>query len=616
MSIIQELHQNRDLPDDRLSLLIEREEYGQELFKKADAVRREYYGTDVYIRGLIEFTNYCGNNCYYCGIRRDNSGVERYRLAKNEILDCCKEGYRLGFRTFVLQGGEDGSFTDAHICEIVSEIKALYPDCAVTLSVGEKPFESLQAYFNAGANRYLLRHETADTAHYGQLHPTGMDLDERKKCLFDIKKIGYEVGTGFMVGSPHQTTEHLIKDLRFLQELRPDMIGIGPFLSHQSTPFRDFENGNLQLCLRLIAILRLMFPYALIPATTALGTLSPLGRELGLKAGANVVMPNLSPVRVRKHYELYDNKICTGDEAAECRVCLENRVKTAGYNIIVDIGNAKTEKLTTKTSGAGAEFCGFTTEERLARSLTAETTELIPFLPYLLQDFWALGSEPSIMVRLLKQHTNLPKTARILDLGCGKGAVSVKIAEQLQLKVTGVDIMHDFIEMARQKAEQVSNLCSFEVGDINLAVLEKTDYDCVILGGTGSVFGDYAETLCKLKQTIKPGGYILIDEAYLPNENGQKVKYPSDDYLTEQEWYNLFDKEQLKLIAADYGEDCISENLDSTAGMAAITNRAKQLIERHPDKAEIFENYVKSQQNEYDDIDNTLVGVTWLLQKI
>jgi len=325
--------------DKELKELIESNECEQELFAKADKVRREYYGTDVYIRGLIEVGNYCKNNCYYCGIRCGNQNVERYRLSKDEIMSCCKQGYGLGFRTFVLQGGEDAAFSDELLCGIVSEIKRLYPDCAVTLSLGEKSYDSYKSLFDAGADRYLLRHETANAAHYRLLHPDKMNAENRKKCLWDLKKIGYQVGSGFMVGSPHQTTEHLIEDLRFLQELQPDMIGIGPFLSHKNTPFCDYKNGDFRMCLRLIAVLRLMFPHALIPATTALGTIDKNGRELGLTAGANVVMPNLSPVKFRKQYELYDDKICTGEESAECLADLKNRVASAGYNIVTDIGN-------------------------------------------------------------------------------------------------------------------------------------------------------------------------------------------------------------------------------------------------------------------------------------
>lgn len=340
--LVQQLGAEQDLQDKDLKELMETDAFDQVLFAAADTKRREIYGDEVYIRGLIEFTNYCKNNCYYCGIRRDNVHAERYRLSKDEILACCEEGYALGFRTFVLQGGEDPYYTDARICEIVSEIRSGYPDCAITLSIGEKPRESYQAFFNAGANRYLLRHETANGDHYRELHPESMSLQNRKRCLFDLKEIGYQVGSGFMVGSPYQTTENLIEDLRFLQELQPQMIGIGPYITHAETPFASFGSGSLRLSLRLIAILRLMFPYALIPATTALGSVHPQGRELGLKAGANVVMPNLSPVSVRKLYDLYENKICTGEEAAQCRGCLERRVLTAGYKIVTSIGNAIT----------------------------------------------------------------------------------------------------------------------------------------------------------------------------------------------------------------------------------------------------------------------------------
>jgi len=295
----------------------------------------------VYIRGLIEFTNYCKNNCYYCGIRCENAALSRYRLSQQEIMGCCETGYKLGFRTYVLQGGEDDYYKDEMLCAIISEIKTNYPDCAVTLSIGEKPYKSYKAYFEAGADRYLLRHETADDEHYKKLHPKSMSLQNRKECLWNLKEIGYQVGSGFMVGSPFQKTKHLIKDIRFLQELKPEMIGIGPFLTHSDTPFKDQKGGSLELTLRLLAILRLMFPNVLLPATTALGTISPDGRELGLKAGANVVMPNLSPVQVRKQYSLYDNKICTGEEAAECKGCLDRRVNAAGYRMVVSRGDFK-----------------------------------------------------------------------------------------------------------------------------------------------------------------------------------------------------------------------------------------------------------------------------------
>ena len=341
IELTDRLFNTGDLTDSQLKEMLESDSFNDTLARAADIRRRENYGDEVYIRGLIEFTNYCRNNCYYCGIRRSNLNAERYRLTKEEILICCDEGYKLGFRTFVMQGGEDPYYTDEMICDIVSEIKRRYPDCAVTLSIGEKSRESYRSFYDAGADRYLLRHETADPIHYGKLHPTEMSLENRKRCLFDLKEIGYQVGSGFMVGSPYQTTENLIADLRFLQKLKPDMIGIGPYITHKDTPFAEFKSGDLKLTLRLVSILRLMFPYALIPSTTALGTIHPQGRELGLKAGANVVMPNLSPVGVRKLYSLYENKICTGEEAAQCRGCLEMRVKSAGYRIVTDVGNVK-----------------------------------------------------------------------------------------------------------------------------------------------------------------------------------------------------------------------------------------------------------------------------------
>ena len=340
-ALVDRLREQRNLSDAEFKTILETDAYDAALQKAADEVRRAHYGTDVYVRGLIEFTNYCKNNCYYCGIRRDNRNATRYRLTKEEILSCCAEGYDLGFRTFVLQGGEDPFYTDDLICEIVAAIHAQHPDCAITLSIGEKSRESYQKYFDAGANRYLLRHETADPEHYGKLHPNELSALHRQACLFDLTDIGYQVGSGFMVGSPFQTAEYLLEDLRFLQKLQPDMIGIGPYLPQANTPFHQEAGGSLALTLRLISMLRLLFPTALIPATTALGTLDPRGREKGFQAGANVVMPNLSPVKNRKQYELYDNKICTGDEAAECRGCMENRMASVGYHFVVDRGDFK-----------------------------------------------------------------------------------------------------------------------------------------------------------------------------------------------------------------------------------------------------------------------------------
>lgn len=311
------------------------------LHQQAREVADGIYENKVYIRGLIEFTNYCKNDCLYCGIRRSNAKANRYRLTKEEILGCCKVGYELGFRTFVLQGGEDPYFTDDRICEIVSAIRTAYPDCAITLSIGEKEKESYERYYKAGANRYLLRHETADEAHYQYLHPKELSLAHRKQCLWDLKEIGYQVGCGFMVGSPHQTRDTLYEDLMFIKELQPHMVGIGPFIPQQDTPFAKETAGTMEETLRLLSIIRLIHPHVLLPATTALGTIHPLGREKGIQAGANVVMPNLSPVEVRDKYKLYDNKICTGDEAAECRFCMQRRMESIGYEVVTDRGDFK-----------------------------------------------------------------------------------------------------------------------------------------------------------------------------------------------------------------------------------------------------------------------------------
>lgn len=311
------------------------------LASTAREVADSIYGKNVYVRGLIEFTNYCRNDCYYCGIRRSNKEAERYRLTEEQIMECCQMGYELGFRTFVLQGGEDPYFTDDRICEIIRNIKNRYEDCAITLSIGEKSRASYERYFEAGADRYLLRHETANECHYRKLHPAELSLENRKRCLWNLKEIGYQVGAGFMVGSPGQTMETLYEDIRFIKELQPHMVGIGPFIPQHSTPFKGEKAGTLEETLKLLSIIRLIHPKVLLPATTALGTIHPMGREKGILAGANVVMPNLSPVSVRKKYELYDNKICTGDEAAECKNCLQSRMEKIGYTIPVDRGDSR-----------------------------------------------------------------------------------------------------------------------------------------------------------------------------------------------------------------------------------------------------------------------------------
>ena len=343
IELITQIRENQSISREQFEMLMTCEDAQviDFLHQQAREVADGIYENKVYIRGLIEFTNYCKNDCLYCGIRRSNAKANRYRLTKEEILDCCKVGYELGFRTFVLQGGEDPYFTDDRICEIVSAIRTAYSDCAITLSIGEKEKESYERYYKAGANRYLLRHETADEAHYQYLHPKELSLAHRKQCLWDLKEIGYQVGCGFMVGSPHQTNDTLYEDLMFIKELQPHMVGIGPFIPQQDTPFAKETAGTMEETLRLLSIIRLIHPHVLLPATTALGTIHPLGREKGIQAGANVVMPNLSPVEVRDKYKLYDNKICTGDEAAECRFCMQRRMESIGYEVVTDRGDFK-----------------------------------------------------------------------------------------------------------------------------------------------------------------------------------------------------------------------------------------------------------------------------------
>ncbi|MCH5321452.1 MAG: [FeFe] hydrogenase H-cluster radical SAM maturase HydE [Eubacterium sp.] len=344
-SLIDKLRKNQILSYDEYLLLIKnRDKCADYLFKNASEVRESIYGNKIYIRGLIEFTNYCKNNCYYCGIRRDNKCTDRYRLSPDEIIGCADYGYELGFRTFVLQGGEDPYYTDDILCDIVRKLKENHPDCAVTLSLGERSFDSYKALKDAGADRYLLRHETSDSGHYGKLHPDDMSFQNRLDCLENLKKLGYHVGAGFMVGSPFQTEENLANELLFLKKLNPHMVGIGPFIAHKDTPFFDQPSGTAELTLFMLGLIRLTLPNILLPATTALGTIDPLGREKGIRAGANVVMPNLSPLNVRKKYMLYDNKICTGDEAAQCIECLKRRIATTGCEIEISRGDYRQSK--------------------------------------------------------------------------------------------------------------------------------------------------------------------------------------------------------------------------------------------------------------------------------
>ena len=307
----------------------------------ARAEREKHYGRDVYIRGLIEISNICKNDCYYCGIRASNKNCDRYRLTEDEILECCDEGYALGFRTFVMQGGEDGHFTDEVIESVLTKIKSRYPDCAVTLSLGERTRESYRRLKEAGADRYLLRHETATESHYGKLHPPSLTWKNRMRCLRDLRDLGYQVGCGFMVGSPYQTDEMLADELVFIERFKPDMCGIGPFIPHKDTDFRDKPHGSVGLTCMLLSCIRLIHPTVLLPATTALGSLEQDGRERGILSGANVVMPNLSPSSVRKKYMLYDNKLSDGAESAQAKASLEERINSIGYRIAVSRGDAK-----------------------------------------------------------------------------------------------------------------------------------------------------------------------------------------------------------------------------------------------------------------------------------
>lgn len=341
MGTLEALARGETLEPRDFQMLIEAEDPGfwAEIFERARRQAQAVFGRSIYTRGLIEFTNYCRQNCLYCGIRAGNPRAERYRLTQREILECCQEGYGLGFRTFVLQGGEDPYYSDGDVAGIVRAIKEAYPDCAVTLSIGERGSEAYRLFREAGADRYLLRHETADSGHFARLHPKGQRLESRMACLESLKELGYQVGTGFMVGSPGQQSRHLAQDLAFIQRFRPQMVGIGPFIPHKDTPFAHEKAGTLEMTLKLIALLRLMLPDALLPATTALGTIAPDGRERGILAGANVVMPNLSPLCVREKYALYDNKICTGEESAQCRECLAARMASIGYELAVDRGD-------------------------------------------------------------------------------------------------------------------------------------------------------------------------------------------------------------------------------------------------------------------------------------
>ena len=341
VDIIENLYMKNTATSEELLFLLNNIRKSEKclLVDRANETRLKTYGNKVYIRGLIEFTNHCVRNCEYCGIRYANSRVDRYRLTKEEILSCVDLGDKLGYKTFVLQGGEDPYYNDNIMCEIISEIKEKYPNNAITLSLGERSYKSYKKLYDSGADRYLLRHETATKELYEKLHPNS-SFENRRKCLYDLKEIGYEVGAGFMVGLPGQCKEDLVKDLMFVKKLNPHMCGIGPFIPHKDTPLAQEKGGSLNDTIIMLALVRLLLPKVLLPATTALGSIDANGREKGIKAGANVVMPNLSPKDVRDKYALYDGKICTGDEAAECRKCIEERINRIGFEIEVGRGDS------------------------------------------------------------------------------------------------------------------------------------------------------------------------------------------------------------------------------------------------------------------------------------
>ena len=341
--IIESIYRTTNAAREELRFLIEDrdEESTQLLCRLARKRAVEHYGNKIFVRALIEMTNYCRNDCLYCGIRRSNKNAQRYRLTKEDIMECCIEGYSLGFRTFVLQGGEDMYYSDDIMTDIVASIRAEYPDCAITLSLGEKPRESYQRLFDAGANRYLLRHETADPAHYGMLHPAELSLANRMECLRNLKEIGYQVGAGMMVGSPYQTVGNIVTDLLFIKDFAPHMVGMGPFIPHHDTPFAHEKTGSAELTLFLLALVRLMNPKVLLPATTALGTVKGNGREMGVLAGCNVVMPNISPMSVRRKYMLYDNKLNADTETKAAYESVKSSMKAIGYEVVCDRGDYK-----------------------------------------------------------------------------------------------------------------------------------------------------------------------------------------------------------------------------------------------------------------------------------
>ncbi len=341
--LINKLCETHSLTVDEYEILLLNRTPGstEYLRERAVDVRKKIYGNKVFIRGLIEISNICKNNCFYCGIRAGNVNCDRYRLSEKDIISCCDNGYNLGFRTFVLQGGEDSFYSDEFLCELLRKIKSRYPDCAVTLSLGERTKESYQKLYNYGADRYLLRHEAVNGELYKKIHPENMVLSNRLKCLETLKEIGFQTGCGFMVGAPYQTTRHIAEDLKFIEVFSPEMCGIGPFIPHKDTVFKNEVKGSSDLTCYLLSIIRLIKPNILLPATTALGTVDTNGRERGILSGANVVMPNLSPKDVRKKYDLYDNKLFTGVESGENINELNERFRKIGYEIEISRGDIK-----------------------------------------------------------------------------------------------------------------------------------------------------------------------------------------------------------------------------------------------------------------------------------
>ena len=344
-NLIEKLERERKLTVDEFTYILENvtDDDREFIRDKAQTIAKSIFGNKVYTRGIVEFSNICKNDCYYCGIRKSNKNFERYRLTKEQILDCCEAGYEYDYRTFVLQSGEDMYFTDEVMCDIVSSIRKRFPDCAITLSLGERSKESYQKLFDAGANRYLLRHETANKELYEKLHPSFMSFENRMQCLRDLKDIGYQVGAGMMIGAPYQTLRNLAEDFVFLGDFKPHMVGMGPFIPHKDTDFRDEKAGSLEMVLLSISLTRIMLPNVLLPATTALGSINPIGREKGVLAGANVIMPNLSPTEVRKNYLLYNNKICVDDASSQCKSCINARMVKIGYEVEVSRGDYKGE---------------------------------------------------------------------------------------------------------------------------------------------------------------------------------------------------------------------------------------------------------------------------------